>query len=55
MNRDGKYDLEGVFNELLSERNLDKPNFDPDDRWYPSPDDNIVNEYVNDRLNDINI
>jgi len=55
MNRDGKYDLEGIFNELLSESHIDKPDFDPDDRWYPSPDDSVVNENVNYRLDDINI
>jgi hypothetical protein len=55
MNRDGKYDLEGIFNELLSESHIDKPDFDPDERWYPSPDDSIVNEYVNDRLSEINV
>jgi hypothetical protein len=55
MNRDGKYDLEGIFNELLSESHIDKPDFDPDDRWYPSPDDSVVNENVNYRLDDISI
>jgi len=55
MDRDGQYNLEGVLSELISEDYIEKPTFDPDDRWYPSPDDNIVNEYVNDRLSDINI
>jgi hypothetical protein len=55
MNRDGKYDLEGIFNEIISEEYIEKPSFDPDDRWYPSPDDNIVNENVNYRLDDISI
>jgi hypothetical protein len=55
MNRDGSYNLEGVLNELLSEDMIEKPSFDPDDRWYPSPDDRYVNENVNDRLDDINI
>jgi hypothetical protein len=55
MGRDGKYDLEGIFDELLSEGHIDKPNFDPDDRWYPSPDDSVVNENVNYRLDDISI
>lgn len=55
MDRNGQYNLEGVLSELISEDYIEKPNFDPDDRWYPSPDDNIVNEYVNDRLSDISI
>jgi hypothetical protein len=55
MDRNGQYNLEGVLSELISEDYIEKPTFDPDDRWYPSPDDNIVNEYVNDRLGDINI
>ena len=55
MRRDGKYDLDGVLNELISGEYIEKPDFNYDDRWYPSPDDNIVNEYVNDRLSDINI
>lgn len=55
MNRNGQYNLEGVLNELISEGYIDKPNYDPDDRWYPSPDDSIVNEYVNDRLSEIDV
>jgi hypothetical protein len=55
MGRDGKYDLEGIFNELLSEGHIDKPNYDPDERWYPSPDDSDVNDNVSYRLDDISI
>jgi hypothetical protein len=55
MNRDGSYNLEGVLNELLSEDMVEKPDFDPDDHWYPSPNSHIVNEYVRDRLDDISI
>jgi hypothetical protein len=55
LNRDGSYNLEGVLDTLISEDYIEKPNFDPDERWYPSPDYDIVNEYVNDRLYDINI
>ena len=51
----GGYNLEGVLDELLSEGELDKPTFDPDDRWYPSPDNDAVNENVSYRLDDINI
>jgi len=55
MNRNGQYNLVGVLSYLISEGRIDKPNFNYDDRWYPSPDDNVVNEYVNDRLGEINI
>jgi hypothetical protein len=55
MSSNGQYNLEGVLSELISEGHIDKPNFDPDDRWYPSPNDSDVNENVNYRLDDINI
>lgn len=55
MDRNGQYNLEGVLRDLISEDYIDKPKFDYDDRWYPSPDDNIVNEYANDRLGEIEI
>jgi hypothetical protein len=55
MDRNGQYNLEGVLSDLISEDYIDKPTFDYDDRWYPSPDDRIVNEQVNYRLDDINI
>jgi hypothetical protein len=55
MDRNGQYNLEGVLSDLISEGYIDKPTFDYDDRWYPSPDDRIVNEQVNYRLDDINI
>ena len=54
-NRDGSYNLGAVLDELLSEGEIDKPNFDPDDRWSPSPDSDVVNEQVNYRLDDISI
>jgi hypothetical protein len=55
MDRNGQYNLEGVLSDLISEGYIDKPTFDYDDRWYPSPDNRIVNEQVNYRLDDINI
>ena len=53
MYSNGKYNLEGILRELISEEIIEKPNFRYDDRWYPSPDDSIVNELVNYRLDDI--
>lgn len=55
MSSNGHYNLEGVLSELISEGYIDKPTFDYEDRWYPSPDDSAVNENVNYRLDDINI
>jgi hypothetical protein len=55
MDRNVQYNLEGVLLELISEGYIDKPTFDYDDRWYPSPDDRIVNEQVNYGLDDINV
>lgn len=49
----GGYNLEGVLDELLSNEYIERPNFRYDDRWHPSPDDKIVNEQVNYRLDDI--
>jgi len=55
LKRDGSYNLEGVLDRLIDENIIEKPKFDYDERWYPSPDDRIVNENVNYRLDDINI
>jgi hypothetical protein len=55
MERNGHHNLDGILRELIYIGHIDKPTFNYDERWYPSPDDNIVNEYVNDRLSDINI
>jgi len=57
MNRDGSYDLEAIFYSLMdySEVYIKKPDYSPDDRWYPSPDYSIVNENVRYRLDDISI
>jgi hypothetical protein len=51
----GGYNLEGVLDTLISEDYIEKPDYSPDDRWYPSPDYDIVNENVNYRLDDISI
>ena len=55
MERNGQYNLDGILRELIYIGHIDKPTFNYDERWYPSPDNSIVNEYVNDRLSDINI
>ena len=55
MNRDGSYDLEAILYSLISEDYIEKPDYSPDDRWYPSPDYDIVNENVRYRLDDISI
>lgn len=55
MERNGQYDLDGILRELIYMGYIDKPKFDYDERWYPSPDDRYVNENVNYRLDDINI
>ena len=55
MDRNGKYDLDSILRELIYVGHIDKPTFNYDERWYPSPDDRYVNENVNYRLDDINI
>lgn len=51
----GNYNLEGLLRELIAIGHIDKPDFNYDDRWYPSPDNSVVNENVKYRLDDINI
>jgi hypothetical protein len=46
-------DIECVFNEMVSEGDIDRPEFDVDDRWYPDIDDNYFNEMLDDYLGDI--
>lgn len=55
MERNGQYNLDGILRELIYIGHIDKPTFNYDERWYPSPDDSVVNENVNYRLDDINI
>ena len=55
MERNGQYDLDGILRELLYIGHIDKPTFNYDERWYPSPDSSVVNENVNYRLDDISI
>jgi hypothetical protein len=51
----GGYNLDGVLDTLMEQDYIEKPTFDYDDRWYPSPDDDIVNELVRERLSEIDI
>lgn len=45
-------DIKCVFEEALSEGDIDKPKWDPDDRWYPDIDKNEFNEMLSDYLHD---
>jgi hypothetical protein len=45
-------DIECTFKEIVMEGDIDKPKWDPDERWYPSVDNNYFNEMLSDYLND---
>jgi hypothetical protein len=47
------YNLEGIFSDLLDQNYIDKPLFSYNESWYPSPDYDVLNEFVRDRLSDI--
>lgn len=51
----GRYNFGGILRELIYQDYIDKPKFNYDDRWYPSPDSDVVNENVRMRLGDISI
>jgi hypothetical protein len=46
-------DPKQIFEELLYNDYIEKPNPYFDERWYPSIDDRTFNQYLTDRLNDI--
>jgi hypothetical protein len=46
-------DIECTFKELVSEGEIEKPKWDPDERWYPSVDDGYYNEMLSDYLSDV--
>jgi hypothetical protein len=46
-------DIECTFKELVYEGEIEKPKWDPDDRWYPSVDNNNYNEMLSDYLNEL--
>ena len=45
-------DIPCVFDELVSEE-IDKPKFNPDERWYPSVDEGNFNSMLSDYLHDV--
>ena len=45
-------DIECTFKEIVMEGDIDKPKWDPDDRWYPSVDNSNFNEMLSDYLHD---
>ena len=45
-------DIECAFKEIVYEGDIDKPKWDPDDRWYPSVDNSNFNEMLSDYLHD---
>jgi len=46
-------DIECTFKELVDEGEIEKPKWDPDERWYPSVDDGYYNEMLSDYLSDV--
>ena len=46
-------DIECTFKELVAEGEIEKPKWDPDERWYPSVDDGYYNEMLSDYLSDV--
>jgi hypothetical protein len=45
-------DIKCVFEEMASEGDIDRPKWDPDDRWYPSVDNGYFNDILSDYLGD---
>ena len=45
-------DIKCVFEEMASEGDIDRPKWNPDDRWYPSVDNGYFNEMLSDYLDD---
>jgi rubrerythrin len=46
-------ELSCTFYEMISNGDIEKPKFDPDERFTPDVDDNLFNEILIDRLNEI--
>ena len=46
-------DLRCAYEEMVSNNDIEKPKFDPDERFTPDVDDNLFNEILIDRLNEI--
>jgi hypothetical protein len=45
-------DIECTFKEIVMEGDIDRPKWDPDERWYPSVDNNYFNEMLSNYLDD---
>lgn len=45
-------EIECTFKELVSEGEIEKPKWDPDERWYPSVDNGYYNDMLSDYLSD---
>jgi len=45
-------DIKCVFEEMASEGDIDRPKWDPDDRWYPDVNEGYFNEMLSDYLDD---
>jgi len=45
-------DIKCVFEKMASEGDIDRPKWNPDDRWYPSVDNGYFNEMLSDYLDD---
>jgi hypothetical protein len=45
-------DIQCVFEEMVSMGDIDKPRWDPDDRWYPDVDDDDLNENLSHYLDE---
>jgi len=45
-------DVECIFDEMLSEGDIDKPKFNVDDRWHPDIDTGYFNEMLSDYLSE---
>ena len=46
-------EIECTFKELVSEGEIEKPKWDPDERWYPSVDNGYYNDMLSDYLSDV--
>ena len=45
-------DIKCAFNEMVAGGDIEKPKWDPDDRWYPDVNEAYFNEMLSDYLYD---